>query len=57
MWAMVPLLFFTASIGKQPRYILPILPPLALLLAIAIRTARRRPTATGAIRSCRCQRR
>ena len=37
MWAMVPLLFFTASIGKQPRYILPILPPLALLLAVAIR--------------------
>jgi 4-amino-4-deoxy-L-arabinose transferase-like glycosyltransferase len=33
----VPLLFFTASIGKQPRYILPILPPLALLLAMAIR--------------------
>lgn len=37
VWALVPLLFFTASIGKQPRYILPILPPLALLLAIAIR--------------------
>ena len=36
MWALVPLLFFTASVGKQPRYILPILPPLALLLAIAI---------------------
>jgi 4-amino-4-deoxy-L-arabinose transferase-like glycosyltransferase len=36
-WAALPLLFFTASIGKQPRYILPILPPLALLLAIAIR--------------------
>lgn len=37
VWALVPLLFFTASIGKQPRYILPILPPLALLLALAIR--------------------
>jgi 4-amino-4-deoxy-L-arabinose transferase-like glycosyltransferase len=36
VWALVPLLFFTASVGKQPRYILPILPPLALLLAIAI---------------------
>jgi 4-amino-4-deoxy-L-arabinose transferase-like glycosyltransferase len=36
VWALVPLLFFTASIGKQPRYILPILPPLALLLANAI---------------------
>ena len=29
----VPFVFFTVSIGKQPRYILPILPPLALLLA------------------------
>ena len=29
-------LFFTASIGKQPRYILPILPPLAVLLAATI---------------------
>jgi 4-amino-4-deoxy-L-arabinose transferase-like glycosyltransferase len=44
MWALVPLLFFTASVGKQPRYILPILPPLALLLAIAIR---RRVVANG----------
>ncbi len=33
LWAMLPLAFFTVSIGKQPRYILPILPPLALLLA------------------------
>lgn len=32
-WALLPLGFFTASVGKQPRYILPILPPLALLLA------------------------
>ncbi len=39
VWAALPLLFFTASIGKQPRYILPILPPLALLLA---RTLERR---------------
>lgn len=36
-WGFTPLLFFTLSIGKQPRYILPILPPLALLLAIAVR--------------------
>ncbi|MGE0591300.1 MAG: ArnT family glycosyltransferase [Vicinamibacterales bacterium] len=35
-WAMAPLLFFTVSIGKQPRYVLPILPPLAILLAHAI---------------------
>jgi 4-amino-4-deoxy-L-arabinose transferase-like glycosyltransferase len=33
VWALMPLLFFSASIGKQPRYILPILPPLAVLLA------------------------
>ncbi len=36
-WAAGPLLFFTISIGKQPRYILPILPPLALLMAMALR--------------------
>ena len=41
-WAGLPLLFFTLSIGKQPRYILPILPPLALLLAMAIRARVRR---------------
>lgn len=36
LWMAVPLLFFTASIGKQPRYILPVLPPLAILLAQSI---------------------
>jgi 4-amino-4-deoxy-L-arabinose transferase-like glycosyltransferase len=36
VWAFVPLLFFTVSIGKQPRYILPVLPPLAILLASSI---------------------
>jgi 4-amino-4-deoxy-L-arabinose transferase-like glycosyltransferase len=36
VWAAMPLVFFTISVGKQPRYILPILPPLALLLADAI---------------------
>ena len=38
LWAFVPLLFFTISIGKQPRYILPALPPLAILLARSITT-------------------
>ena len=38
LWAFVPLIFFTVSIGKQPRYILPVLPPLAILLAGAIVT-------------------
>jgi 4-amino-4-deoxy-L-arabinose transferase-like glycosyltransferase len=45
LWALLPLLFFTASVGKQPRYVLPILPPLALLLAHAVegRLRERRP--------------
>ncbi len=38
-WALVPLLFFSVSIGKQPRYVLPILPPVAIL--IGTRLARR----------------
>jgi len=44
LWAAVPLLFFTISIGKQPRYVLPLLPPLALLVAHGIieRTRARR---------------
>jgi 4-amino-4-deoxy-L-arabinose transferase-like glycosyltransferase len=33
LWAAMPLLFYTVSVGKQPRYILPVLPPLAILLA------------------------
>jgi 4-amino-4-deoxy-L-arabinose transferase-like glycosyltransferase len=33
LWAAVPFVFYTISIGKQPRYILPILPPLALLVS------------------------
>ena len=36
-WAVAPLLFYSLSVGKQPRYILPILPPLAVLLAHTIR--------------------
>jgi 4-amino-4-deoxy-L-arabinose transferase-like glycosyltransferase len=36
LWALFPLVFYTLSVGKQPRYILPVLPPLALLLAAAI---------------------
>ena len=33
VWTAVPLLFYSLSIGKQPRYVLPVLPPLAILLA------------------------
>ena len=36
IWSITPLLFYTISIGKQPRYILPMLVPLSLLLARAI---------------------
>lgn len=36
LWAALPLLFYTLSVGKQPRYVLPVLPPLALLLAASI---------------------
>jgi 4-amino-4-deoxy-L-arabinose transferase-like glycosyltransferase len=36
IWAAMPVLFFTISIGKQPRYILPILPPLAIFVARGI---------------------
>jgi 4-amino-4-deoxy-L-arabinose transferase-like glycosyltransferase len=38
VWAMAPLVFYTASIGKQPRYVLPILPPLVIVLARALTT-------------------
>jgi 4-amino-4-deoxy-L-arabinose transferase-like glycosyltransferase len=36
LWALIPLVFYSISIGKQPRYILPVLPPLAMLLAQSI---------------------
>ena len=36
IWVLAPLVLLTASVGKQPRYVLPLLPPLALLLAHGI---------------------
>jgi len=33
VWTLAPLLLFSVSVGKQPRYVLPILPALALGLA------------------------
>lgn len=36
LWAALPLLFYSLSVGKQPRYILPVLPPLAILLSASI---------------------
>jgi 4-amino-4-deoxy-L-arabinose transferase-like glycosyltransferase len=47
LWAAVPFLFYTMSIGKQPRYILPILPPLALLLSRTILTRVEEVSASG----------
>jgi len=35
-WALAPTLFFAASVGQQPRYLLPVLPPLAILTARAL---------------------
>lgn len=49
-WAILPLLFFTASIGKQPRYVLGVLPPLAILLAGSlVERTRRWPRADGVV--------
>ena len=48
VWTTVPLIFYTLSIGKQPRYILPVLPPLAILLAhIILERLKARPRSTS----------
>jgi 4-amino-4-deoxy-L-arabinose transferase-like glycosyltransferase len=44
-WTVGPLAFFMVSIGSQPRYILPCLVPLAILLARTIRERALRPRA------------
>jgi 4-amino-4-deoxy-L-arabinose transferase-like glycosyltransferase len=36
IWTLAPLLFFTVSVGKQPRYILPVLPPIAMMVGVGI---------------------
>ena len=46
LWAVVPLAVFSVSVGKQPRYILPCLVPLAILLGSTI-SRRVRATSTG----------
>ena len=43
VWAAAPVLLYTASVGKQPRYIIPVLPPLAILLAWAMTGAAAEP--------------
>ena len=39
LWALAPLVFYSLSVGKQPRYVLPVLPPLAILLARGVSRA------------------
>ncbi len=36
IWMVLPLAVFTLSVGKQPRYVLPLLPPIAILIAHGI---------------------
>ena len=48
LWALAPLLFYSLSIGKQPRYVLPVLLPLAILLARGLSRALARQAAPGA---------
>ena len=43
LWAAAPLALYTVSVGKQPRYILPMLAPLAILLARGIARALEAP--------------
>ena len=47
LWTLAPLVFYSMSIGKQPRYVLPVLPPLAILLARAVTRALARQAAAG----------
>jgi 4-amino-4-deoxy-L-arabinose transferase-like glycosyltransferase len=53
IWILAPLVLLTISVGKQPRYVLPLLPPIAMLLAHAIieRTRDRRGIDGGLYRS------
>ncbi len=48
LWALAPLIFYSISIGKQPRYVLPVLPPLAMLLARGLSRALARRATPGA---------
>ena len=60
VWACAPLAFYTLSIGKQPRYILPLVAPLAILLARAMvcaldgAPATRRTYAAGGVAAGLC---
>ena len=50
LWALAPLLFYSISIGKQPRYVLPVLPPLAMLLARGLSRVMAQQAAPGTAR-------
>jgi 4-amino-4-deoxy-L-arabinose transferase-like glycosyltransferase len=50
IWALAPLLLFTVSIGKQPRYILPVLPPVAMMLGSGLASRIAAPTDRAAVR-------
>ena len=47
-WALGPLLLFSVAVNKLPGYILPSLPPLAILLAIQWKTKASRPLLVAA---------
>jgi 4-amino-4-deoxy-L-arabinose transferase-like glycosyltransferase len=47
LWAVAPVAFYTLSVGQQPRYILPVLPPLAVLVARTLQTRIRASEAAG----------
>ena len=51
-WTLAPLLFYTISVGKQPRYVLPMLGPLALLLAATLRERIANRTSTDHAFAC-----
>jgi 4-amino-4-deoxy-L-arabinose transferase-like glycosyltransferase len=53
LWAAVPFLFYTLSIGQQPRYILPVLPPLALIVAHMLVTRIDKSNALAALAGAR----
>ena len=47
LWAVAPVAFYTLSVGQQPRYILPVLPPLAVLVARTLQSRIRASDAAG----------
>jgi len=52
-WALFPILFFSFSTSKLPGYILPSLPPLALLLGRSLDKAIEKPEGNSALRAAR----